>query len=163
MRGVIQATSYRTVFVERTHNYCSSLGFLVTAKTAKFPSSPWLLICHQPDRENVGRNGRARKRPYFFSFFSHSVLLCSAPPLFVPPWQKYLSFALSSLIRSNIEPKASRPPSVASTAAARGVIRARNVLLPMGHKSSRAGHGKAALATMHGVLEGGPGLGGQND
>ena len=64
-----------------------------------------------------------------------------------------LLLLLRSLIRSNIEPKASRPPSVASTAAARGVIRARNVLLPMGHKSSRAGHCKAALATMHGVLE----------
>ena len=42
-----------------------------------------------------------------------------------------------------------------------GVIRARNVLLPMGHKSSRAGHGKVALATMHGVLEEGMGWGGQ--
>ena len=72
-----------------------------------------------------------------------------------------LLLLLRSLIRSNIEPKASRPPSVASTAAARGVIRARNVLLPMGHKSSRAGHCKAALATMHGVLEEGLGCGGQ--
>ena len=44
-----------------------------------------------------------------------------------------------------------------------GVIRARNVLLPMGHKSSRAGHGKAALATMHGALDEGLGWGGQND
>ena len=72
-----------------------------------------------------------------------------------------LLLLLRSLIRSNIEPNASEPASLGGIGGGVGVIRARNVLLPMGHKSSRAGHGKAALATMHGVLEEGLGWGGQ--
>ena len=101
------------------------------------------------------------------------------PPSSPSPFWYYCALLLhcSSRLGKNICRSPSPPPPVAHQIQYRtecepaslggiggvGVIRARNVLLPMGHKSSRAGHGKAALATKHGVLEEGLGWGGRSD